>query len=947
VHGVESSLVGRQSELGAVASLLADASEGRGRVVLVVGDAGIGKTSLAEAADAMARPAGFDVAWGRCSAADLPAYWPWLQILSASADDKSLFDHGRFTSRPELFAAVADAIVARARQHPLLVVFEDAHWADPASLALLEFLADMVAGQRLVLFVTARETAAPLLASPGVRQLTLEGLDRAETEALVARILGTEPTAEYLAEVHQRTGGNPFFAIEVARLQRSRGTLTGKVPSAVRQVLERRLARLNQDAFELLQVASVLGAPDVAGLARITGRTPAELLALLEEPAAAGVIVGAAFAHELMRETLYEAMSPSQRAILHRQVAEHLQGAGPAELAYHWSLASGDDAPARAARLAVMAGDWAVAALAHEQAIKHYRTALQLGGGDLSVRRRLGEAQVQAGHLGSGRDTLRRVAQDAVTSNAAEELALAVLGMGGGVGGFEVDVLDRDQLPLLEQALRLLPERDSALRAALLARRAVVHTGRATGEERAAVAQEAVAMARRVGDGDAEVAALAALCDAQSGPDHVRDRIDATGRMLGLARGHAPLELLARRIRLRARLELGDLTGVEAEVAAYARISDRLRSPAYGWLVPLWRGMLAVQRSDLTAADEFANEVARLAQLAGSTNAQMMAWGLRWSIARRRRDVPALRAMTAAMAEWSDDFPAWDCSYAWMYAQSGDLERGRRHLRRLMEAGLTSVPKDAEWLELLWALGEAAMLLDEREAAAAVRQALEPYADLWAVDGFGCACFGQVSDLLARLATYDEADAPPTGRSAFARTGSVWRVEFRGRSTTLVDSKGMRDLAQLLAKPGQEVSVLDLVEAAGGPARAVAGTDTGPVIDAAARAAYRRRLTELDEEIDEASRNHDDGRTAHLAAEKDFLVAELTAAFGIGGRPRITGDRTERARKAVTMRISTALKAIDAVHPELCRHLRNSVSTGRTCSYRPDQSMTWEITQRG
>ena len=322
----------------------------------------------------------------------------------------------------------------------------------------------------------------------------------------------------------------------------------------------------------------------------------------------------------------------------------------------------------------------------------------------------------------------------------------------------------------------------------------------------------------------------------------------------------------------------------------------------------------------------------------------MMAWTLRWRIARLRQDTRAIAELAGQMAQWAEHYPWWDCTFALLFAESGDPERGRRHLHRLMGAGLDSLPVDSEWVELLWSLGEAAMLLDERDAARAVHDALEPYADLWAVDGYGGACFGQVSELLARLAEYlDRPSAAPSDRAAFVRTGTVWRLEFRGRAATVLDSKGMRDLAVLLGRPGQEVHVLDLVEASGGPARAEAGTNTGPMIDAAARSAYRRRLVDLEEEIDEASRDHDQGRLEKLGAEKDFLTAELSAALGLGGRTRVTGDRTERARKAVVMRIGTALKAIETVHPELARHLRNSVSTGRFCSYRPDQELTWQL----
>ena len=164
------------------------------------------------------------------------------------------------------------------------------------------------------------------------------------------------------------------------------------------------------------------------------------------------------------------------------------------------------------------------------------------------------------------------------------------------------------------------------------------------------------------------------------------------------------------------------------------------------------------------------------------------------------------------------------------------------------------------------------------------------------MDGYGSACFGQVADLLSRLADYlGRPTAVPPGRAAFVRTGTVWRLEFRGRAVTVVDSKGMRDLAVLLARPGREIHVLDLVEASGGPSRASAGADTGPMIDAAARAAYKRRLLDLEDEIDTAARNSDLGRLATLQAEREFLAAELAAALGLGGRPRLSGDRSRES----------------------------------------------------
>ena len=143
----------------------------------MTGEAGIGKTSLAEAVDAMARALRFDIAWGRCSSSEMPSYWPWTQVLNSLLGTAELLEPGRFASRPELFSAVAEAIEARTRARAGLVIFEDEHWADPGSLGLLEFLAGMVAGQRLLLLITSRDDSGILFSAAGVRRIPLSGLD--------------------------------------------------------------------------------------------------------------------------------------------------------------------------------------------------------------------------------------------------------------------------------------------------------------------------------------------------------------------------------------------------------------------------------------------------------------------------------------------------------------------------------------------------------------------------------------------------------------------------------------------------------------------------------------------------------------------------------------------------------------------------------------------------
>jgi hypothetical protein len=269
---------------------------------------------------------------------------------------------------------------------------------------------------------------------------------------------------------------------------------------------------------------------------------------------------------------------------------------------------------------------------------------------------------------------------------------------------------------------------------------------------------------------------------------------------------------------------------------------------------------------------------------------------------------------------------------------------------------------------------------------------LVPFESLWAVDGMGGAVFGTVAEQLGKLAAYlgrpqeasqylatareryvragtpalrdrvdvlstellERAPEPPQPAASSApgrlhRDGPVWVIDWHGRRSTVPDSKGVRDLAILLAQPGQARPAFDLVEAAGGPpaAAAAAQADLGPVLDDTARRAYRDRLLELDGELDEAEADADLGRLELLRAERSMLADELAGALGLGGRVRIAGDPAERARKAVTMRIRAAVKTIGRQDEALARHLANAVRTGRLCSYEPEPGVRWQVSWKG
>lgn len=1013
-------LVGRERELSTLSALLDDVRYGRGRAVVVLGEAGIGKTALVEALVDVATREGHRAGWGRCTAGQAPPYWPWRQLLRQLGGDAGQLEATGGMPRAELFARAIEHLGTITT--PAVLVLEDVHWADGGTLGLLRFAVDAVPDLPLLLVITARDDPTESTAEAGellralpvaVERLMLGGLHRTAVAELVFDVLGNAPTTDLAARIAVRTGGNPFFVREVARLQASRGAGADLVvPPGVQQVLQRRLARLSQQCCEVLATAAVVGELDTALLARILDRPEPELLRVLDAAVVARLVLAGEhdlrFAHALVREVAYGQQPVATRSELHRRVAEELEKqdahhAAPhrrklARIAEHWHRASGEDVRSVAAQRALAAARDARERTGYEQAVRFYRWALESPPEDeLVLRIELGETQVLAGAFDAGRANLHEAAVAARQDDRPAELARALLAAGTGVGGFEVDVSDNTQIPLLEEALSGLeraPTPNDALRAAVLARLSLVAAWVRDEDERAGLAERAIELARASDDARTEVAALAAWCDARSGLEHTDERLGKADEMIAAANrcGDPFSLLLARRFRIVALAEGGDFGGFDAEVATYADTADRLMLPLYSWPVPMWRGMRALMNGDLDACRDYLAQVDEAATRAGSANAAMMADTLRLWLSRLTGETEAI-APVVNRAFVVPDLPYFDAASSGFLAFGGEIEEARRRVRRCAAGGL-ALPRDSEYLSSLWPLSDAAMLLDEHHAAEVAYAALRPYGNRWAIDGIGAACPGLTAHQLGRLATYlgryDEADewlgkaltahrgvcasllvaetekalgeltaaagrapraaAPPpqdADRGELRRSGKVWHLRWHGSDATVPDSKGMRDLATLLEAPEREVHVLDLVEAAGGPPANAAGGNTGETLDKAARAAYRKRLSELDGELAEADAFDDIGRASRLREEQQFLAAELSAALGLGGRARTTGDPAERARTAVANRLRTALRAVADAQPELGRHLDRSIQTGRFCAYRPEQPAAWRVVTRG
>lgn len=215
---------------------------------------------------------------------------------------------------------------------------------------------------------------------------------------------------------------------------------------------------------------------------------------------------------------------------------------------------------------------------------------------------------------------------------------------------------------------------------------------------------------------------------------------------------------------------------------------------------------------------------------------------------------------------------------------------------------------------------------------------------------------GALASARSRAEPSNKVEQAGTTDGLFLREGDYWTVEYAGEKTRLKDSKGLRYIAQLLRLPGREVHVLDLAATVEGGLPATTKRtgaedgltseglgDAGDILDATSKAAYKRRLEDLHEELEEAESFNDPERVGRAQEEIDALVSQLTAGIGLGGRDRKAASQAERARVNITKSVKDALRKIDANHRPLGEHLRTTIRTGAYCAYLPDPRLqiTW------
>ena len=392
VHALDSLaggvFVGRQREMGELKAALEDTLSGRGRMVMLVGEPGIGKTRTAQELATYAGLRKAQVLWGRCYEGEgAPPYWPWVQAIRAYVRERDTGQlqiemgagmadiaeivsdvHDRLPGLPapavlepeqarfRLFDSICAFLTRASRTQPLVLVLDDLHWADQPSLLLLEFMAKELSGARLLLVGTYRDmelsrghrlstTLGELNRERLFQRVLLRGLDLDDVGRFIELASGVNPPIGLVEAVHRQTEGNPLFVTEVVRLLVQQGDLTSeelstrdswsvRIPEGVREVIGRRLDRLSERCNETLTVASIIGREFTLDLVKplIEDLTEDRLLEVLDEALASRVIeelpktVGRyQFTHALIQETLAGELATSRKVRLHARVAQAME----------------------------------------------------------------------------------------------------------------------------------------------------------------------------------------------------------------------------------------------------------------------------------------------------------------------------------------------------------------------------------------------------------------------------------------------------------------------------------------------------------------------------------------------------------------------------------------------------------------------------------------------
>jgi DNA-binding SARP family transcriptional activator/tetratricopeptide (TPR) repeat protein len=850
-----SDFVGREGQLAALHRIWDGVLAGQSHFVLLVGEAGAGKSRLAARFAAEVHEQGAVVLWGRATAEAIVPFEPMveairtaLRTISPEARRRVAGERGHLSlllpeleqlvpevrtapaepgvERYLLFESVAEVLRSESAGYPLLIVLDDLHWADAPSLKLIEHVLRHEQPGRVMVVGAARAPAdAP---TPELDRLAIDlGRDRLLSRVVVNG-LATSEVGELLraggrdtglaGELHAATGGNAFFLTELIR-HGDGAPLGGELPESIRAMVGVRLDRLDRTVTHVLNLTAIAGpAATLPVLERASGLDGDRLLDAVDTALAAGLIVedGAgrlAMPHALIGQAVVSRLGRTRRLDLHRRIAEALEQAGepqssPGTLAHHLIEAGSLADRAQRVTAALVAGRHALDVAAYEDATRWCERLEALVTERTDPARRTEAAVLRSdtararGDREAALAAAREAAEVAQTTDdpmllaqAAERWMLALSAIGFDIG----EPADPELVALLERVIATLPDHESQYQVRMRSMLASVLVASSDGRHREALAAEALAIAQA--DGRPELVASAQLARrlALWQLDRLDERTEAVLVAVDEARraGNVHLELTATLFAMSDLLEQGRVEHHLRLLAEFRSRATDLHMPLYLTYALFIEAGHRLAAGDYREAERLADEALALGKGSHGVNAEIVHGGIQYLLAQDRGNLAATLPVIEQMAAAHPRLRMWRIAMLGALLDGGRYDEGRRIFESFVGTRSLRLLPNQIFLPAACALAQASAQLGDPTRAVVLHQILERYADRLAVSGIGGISVGSVSRY-AGLAAHAGGDLDAAERLLTAAVAVSGRHGMRAH-----EARARHDLAAVLAGRGR------------------------------------------------------------------------------------------------------------------------------------------------
>jgi hypothetical protein len=860
--------VGRDREIASLrAALQRVTTHATGAILLIRGEAGIGKTRLLEEFLQSVRPDIPILSARSADAEGAPALWLWTQILAGALSTdlphrSGVVEAAQTLSNiyPELgfSAKKAAADLSQLDRYsvftlwskairsfgPVIISLEDIHRADADSLSLLKWLASDIGNAPILVVATHRPPAvrdqcadhlAQLASTQQCQVLDLAMLTQSEIKGML------DPTLRNREELShallRRTSGNPFYVTQTLRLLDSSAdsnrfnSLLDGLPANGQEIVARQLCDLPESTRATLRKASVLGSRFSAHALSILCNL--EISKILDDlrPAERMLLIHTsgmeyAFTHALLRDALYKTLDSAERRILHLRHARHLRAqknspSNAEHVAEHIAAATPLSSTKEILESAIEASNSANSRCATEAAELYLKRALdailldpkssQQDYANLLLR--LARTQLYGGKRGESRSTLLEVARIARLLESCELMAESALQLAPDFLSIEVGTYDTTLVRLLEEALNQTPLTNQSLRAHLLARLCQANQW-ATLPERSknhAIAKEAYEFAEASKNQTAVISALSAMAETLPGPRNAAERLKLIRKLQGITRHQTPTpSLMLQHIRhVSTLLEIGDIRSLDYAITSCEDAAKELNLPQFLWYPIAFKATRAIMQGRLQVADDLGKIYVEVAARTGDRN---VAASRACHLAVIHLENNRARDVLGTSSQFADQYPrvtAWRAGYAYLSLYAGNRQHAFQLLATFDESSMKSLLEETVGSAGAAFLAEIAIAASDTKRIQALYEAFTLLGDRAAILGYGIAyfgCFARYSGLLSfALGQHSEA-------IEHLRAAVTLETE---RSALIYKAHAELDLAHVLRTVGgSEEEVNDLMQSA-------------------------------------------------------------------------------------------------------------------------------------